>query len=127
MTLNVQGNVERIVMKKFIKKTMTKVYYYLFWVLTGIKKFPHSPNSAIKYVFPNGNIYGVFYDSQSRRQHLALYIPYKLCPTVYLCGGRMNFSPSGKENNICIRCYEKLFSSCKFKPLANFIFKKTIR
>jgi hypothetical protein len=113
-------------MKKF-KNKFKKFYWFLFRILTGITKNSCSNGShPTQYIFPNGDIFGVFYDSHSKKYHLANYIPYEVPPRNSVCKEAYNFSPSGNEPNPCSVCYNHLLKFCRFKFLAKFLLCKLI-
>jgi hypothetical protein len=102
-------------------KLVLRFYYFLFKKLTGVKKILTDSNHTTQYVFPDKTILGTFYDSYSRKHHLALYIPYKQLPRYSICKTATNFSPSKSERKLCPVCYEYLFKASRFKSLAKVI------
>ena len=113
--------------KRFIDRIILRFYYFLFKMLTGVRKIPCAPNHPIQYVFPKRNILGVFYDSHSKQEHLVFYIPYEKTPVSSICKRAINFSPSGNEDKFCPVCYEYLLVSSKFKSLAKVVLLAILR
>ena len=58
-------------------------------------------------VIVGAKTFGQFYNSWDKKYHLAEYAPYETPPSVYVCGGRGNFSPSRAEfaRNTCGDCW----------------------
>jgi hypothetical protein len=79
-----------------------------------IRKVNDSVNHGLHYTgndVDGAPVVGQFYDSKSRKYHLAEYVPYGGPPRQYLCGDMGNFSPSRSEDpnrRVCPSCYDRL-------------------
>lgn len=64
-------------------------------------------SSPLRFVLNDKTVIGQFYNSWDRLYHLAIYIPYCLPPSKYLCEKTGNFSPSRDERNMnkCNQCW----------------------
>ena len=66
-----------------------------------------SHNHPLRFEYSTKTI-GQFYNSMDKQYHLAEYAPYERPPSMYLCGGIGNFSPSRSERKdraCCERCW----------------------
>ncbi len=69
-----------------------------------------SMSAPLRFVVDGSRTIGQFYNSWDGGYHLAEYAPFHRPPSVYLCGGYGNFSPSRaegaqrKRNGVCVQC-----------------------
>ncbi len=113
--------------KKTFHKLTLRFYYFLFKILTGVKKVITNSDHPTQYVFSNKTTLGTFYDSYSEKQHLALYVPYKQLPRYSICKIAVNFSSTKNEDKFCPVCYDELLKSSKFKSLAKIVLFAILR
>lgn len=77
-------------------------------------KLNDTPNSPLRFVAEDGTVFGQFYNSYDKTQHLAEYVPYSRPPNKRLCGKTGgNFSPSRSEGEsrtrpMCPECHAQL-------------------
>lgn len=69
-----------------------------------MKKINDSPDHPLKFILEDGTTIGQFYNSIDKTYHLAQYVPYETPPTIYVCGGSGNFSPSRSDDEHMNRC-----------------------
>jgi hypothetical protein len=80
------------------------------------KKLNDNPNYPLQYILyiagAEACVVGQFFDSRSKKYHLASYVPYYRPPVRYLCGSSGNFSSSRNddpERIVCASCFEYMF------------------
>jgi len=61
-------------------------------------------SNTLKADLISGGVVGLFYDSYSKLRHIAHYEPHVKPPSKSLCGGAINFSSTGIQDNICQKC-----------------------
>lgn len=66
-----------------------------------------SPSSPLQFITEDGKVIGKFYNSKDKLHHLAAYVPYGTPPSVFMCGGHGNFSPTREDGDriICPECF----------------------